>query len=214
MRFFNDFVRTVKTRNHLPHWQQDGATFFVTWRLDDSIPRELMERWFRKKEEWLSKNPKPWDEETEAVFHLKFSMEMNRMMDAGYGACVLRNPEHAGVVEEEFRKHDGERYLLHCWVVMPNHVHALFSLEEGWRLEKVVGGWKRISSRRINESLGQEGALWQKDYFDRMIRDWEHMFRVARYIRRNPEKAALGEGSYLLFEADWVTRMLGWEGWM
>ena len=209
MRFFNEFVATIKTRNNLPHWQQDGATFFVTYRLNDSIPQELMDSWFSRKETWLLANPEPWDDETEAEYHAKFSMEMERMMDSGYGACVLRSREHAEIVREELGKHDGERYMLHSWVVMPNHVHVLFSLAEGTRLEKVVGGWKRISSRRINESLGQEGALWQKDYFDRMIRDWEHMFRVARYIRRNPVKAGLGEGEFLLYEAEWVRRMLG-----
>ena len=209
MRFFNEFVATIKTRNNLPHWQQDGATFFVTYILNDSIPQELMASWFSRKETWLLANPKPWDDETDAEYHAKFSMEMKRMMDSGYGACVLRSREHAEIVREEFGKHDGERYMLHSWVVMPNHVHVLFSLAEVTRLEKVVGGWKRISSRRINESLGQEGALLQKDYFDRMIRDWEHMFRAARYIHRNPVKAGLGEGESLLYEAEWVRRMLG-----
>jgi len=209
MRFFNEFVETIKTRNNLPHWQQDGATFFVTYRLNDSIPREQMDKWFSEKEKWLLANPKPWDEETEAEYHGRFSVEVDRMMDAGHGACVLRDRQHADVVKQEFGNHDGERYMLHSWVVMPNHVHILFSLDVGNRLEKVVGGWKRTSSRRINQATGQQGALWQKDYFDRMIRDWDHLFRVARYIRRNPVKGGLGEGEFLLYEAEWVRKMLG-----
>jgi hypothetical protein len=38
MRFFNEFVEVRKTDGKLPHWQQPGATYFLTWRLADSIP--------------------------------------------------------------------------------------------------------------------------------------------------------------------------------
>jgi len=44
VRFYNEFRETRKTRSRLPHWQQDGAAFFVSYRLDDSIPAELMEK--------------------------------------------------------------------------------------------------------------------------------------------------------------------------
>ena len=98
---------------------------------------------------------------------------------------------------------------MHSWVVMPNHVHLLFSLNEGVKLEKVVATWKNYTATRINQVLGQEGALWQKDYFDRMIRDWDHLSRVARYIRKNPVKAKLREGEYRLYEDDTVKRVLG-----
>jgi len=49
---------------------------------------------------------------------------------------------------------------------MPNHVHVLFSPAEGEVLEKLVGGWKNFTARRINRILGQEGKLWQKNYSD------------------------------------------------
>lgn len=101
------------------------------------------------------------------------------------------------------------RYELHCRVVMPNHVHVLFSLKEGMKLEKVMATWKNYTASRINAELGQEGTLWQKDYFDRMIRDWDHFARVARYIRRNPVKAKLPEGEYSLYESELVRRVLG-----
>jgi putative transposase len=92
---------------------------------------------------------------------------------------------------------------------MPNHVHILFSLVEGQPLEKVIQGWKRVFSIGINRVLGQDGTLWQKDYFDTMIRDWEHFSRVARYIRKNPSKAKLRDCEYSLRESDLVKKLLG-----
>ena len=209
MKFFNECVEIAKSRNRLPHWQQDSSTYFVTFRLNDSIPKAIMDKWTADRNRWISDHPQPWDEETEMEYHSLFSGEMDRMLDAGHGECVLRKQEHAEIVREEFSKYEGLRYILHAYVVMPNHAHLLFSLVEGIALDKVVGSWKRISARHINESIGKKGALWQKDYFDRIIRSWEHILRVARYVRRNPAKAKLREGEYLLYEAEWVKKMLG-----
>ncbi len=136
-------------------------------------------------------------------------MEIERLLDRGHGSCILREKRMREVCEESFSHADGTRYEMHTWVVMPNHVHLLFSMGEGGTLEKVVGGWKKFTARRINAAMGVEGVLWQKDYFDTMIRDWKHMFRAARYLRRNPAKAKLREGEFTLYEAKWVTKMLG-----
>jgi len=209
VNFFNEFVEIAKTRNRLPHWQQDGSTYFVTYRLNDSIPKALIDKRIADKNCWLAGHPRPWDDETKMEYHSLFSAEMDRMLDAGHGECLLKKRECLEILREEFMKYDGVRYMLHGYVVMPNHVHLLFSLAVGISLDKMVGSWKRICARRINESLGKKGALWQKDYFDRIIRSWEQMLRVARYVRRNPLKAKLREGEYFLYEAEWVRNMLG-----
>ena len=73
----------------------------------------------------------------------------------------------------------------------------------------MVGGGKKFTARNINRSLGKSGSLWQKDYFDRIIRDWGHFARVARYIRGNPKKAGLGEEEFTLWESGEVKRMFG-----
>jgi putative transposase len=209
MRFFNDLTEIQKTQNHLPHWQQEGSTYFVTWRLKDSIPRDMLERLISERTEWEHLHPKPWTDEEETEFHNTFSKEADRLMDMGFGECVLRNSDCRDALAKSLSLFDSERFLMHSWVAMPNHVHVLFSLVEGGSLEKVIGGWKGYSARDINIAMGNEGSLWQKDYFDRIIRDWEHMFRVAKYIRRNPEKAKLRDEEFTLYEAEWVKQMLG-----
>jgi REP element-mobilizing transposase RayT len=181
----------------------------VTWRLSDSIPREMLEKIYSERSEWEMIHPRPWSDDVEAEYHSLFSTEIDRLMDIGYGKCVLRQPPCRETLAKSLRLFDGERFLMHSWIAMPNHVHALFSLAEGRVLEKVVGGWKGFSARDINAVLGSDGALWQKSYFDRMIRDWQHMIRVARYIRRNPVKAKLRDNEFMLYEAEWVKRMLG-----
>ncbi len=85
---------------------------------------------------------------------------------------------------------------------MPNHVHVLFTLREDRTLEAVLHSWKRHSAREINAWLGRTGALWQRDYFDRLVRDAAHFARCVRYIRRNPVKANLNARDVPLWESE------------
>ncbi|MEY2493838.1 MAG: REP-associated tyrosine transposase [Verrucomicrobiota bacterium] len=87
-------------------------------------------------------------------------------------------------------------------VVMPNHIHALFVQNPEWPLEKLIRSWKGFTARRINALLGRSGALWQRDYFDRLVRDEEHFANCVRYIRRNPVEAQLTKNEFILWESD------------
>ncbi|HVT14064.1 MAG TPA: transposase [Fimbriimonadaceae bacterium] len=93
----------------------------------------------------------------------------------------------------------GRRFTLHAWVVMPNHVHVLLTPLENVALEEILRTQKSISSTRINKLLGQQGRLWQPDYFDRLIRDEKHFNGVVHYIEWNPVKAGL-----CVDPADWA----------
>ncbi len=197
--FANPHQPVRKTLNKLPHWEQDGATYFFTWRLDDSIPGHLRRQWMEERTEWLLENPKPWSEETEREYHQRFSARVERWLDAGFGACVLRQPECRSIVEENLHCFDGQRCVHHAWVIMPNHVHTLTSLCPGWHMEQLLHTWKGYTSLRINRLLGQSGELWQEDYYNRLIRDGPHFDRVSRYIQQNPVKAKLSENEFALY---------------
>jgi REP element-mobilizing transposase RayT len=105
-------------------------------------------------------------------------------------------------VSEALRYFDGDRVAIISSVMMPNHVHALFVQNPNWPLEKLLRSWKSFTSRKINSLLGRNGSLWQRDYFDRLVRDGKHFANCVRYIRRNPVKAHLQNGEYILYESE------------
>lgn len=142
-------------------------------------------------------------------FHKRFSGQIEKWLDQGFGECVLRKPAAADVVKQVLMKFDGERYRHHAWVIMPNHAHMLVSLAEGVTLDDSLKAWKGVSARAVNVVLNRDGTLWQENYFDRLIRDPKHFFNTARYIRRNPVIARLKPGEFLLWESEWVRKMLG-----
>ncbi|MEA2161925.1 MAG: hypothetical protein QOK37_52 [Thermoanaerobaculia bacterium] len=115
-----------------------------------------------------------------------FSLRLDSYLDAGYGSCILREDRNATIVAGALQYFDGTRYDLHAWCVMPNHVHAMIYLAHGSDLERVLHSWKSYTAHKIGQ-----GVIWQREYFDRIVRD-ERDFRDARnYVLNNPAKAGL-----------------------
>ena len=154
LRFFNPYDEIRFTENLLPHWQQKGATYFITFRLADSIPAHLRDQLEHERGLWLQLHPEPWDAETEQEYHRRFSGAIERWIDAGYGACTLREVECAKLVDSAMRYFDGQRLALISSVVMPNHVHALLVQNPAHPLEDLLHSWKSFSSRTINRLVG------------------------------------------------------------
>ena len=192
--FLNTGRPVEKHRHVLPHWQQGGVWCFITWRLADSLPQEFVRNWMAERDAWLGAHPKPWNPDTEARYHERFSVGYLEHLDRGHGACILRQAACADAVEQALLFFNEQRYTLNSFVIMPNHVHVLMRLHEGWPLERVVQNWKERSAKSINAALKTSGQVWQKSYFDRLIRSSEHWQFTLNYIRNNPRSAQLQRG--------------------
>jgi REP element-mobilizing transposase RayT len=201
LTFFNPYAEIEHLRNRLPHWEQKGATYFVTFRLADALPAELLRAWEEERARWLEWHPEPWAPELEREYHERFSGAIERTADEGHGECLLRDPESARLVGAALAHFEGERCDQLAWVVMPNHVHVVFGLRPPWTLNKLLQSWKGFTARSLNKLHGRTAGVWQRDYFDRLIRDERHFANVVRYIRNNPVKANLRLGSYLHWES-------------
>jgi REP element-mobilizing transposase RayT len=95
------------------------------------------------------------------------------------------------MVQDSLLHFDGERYHLLAWVVMPNHVHWLFTPLDGHKLKEILHSIKSFCSNEANLILDRRGTFWMEDYFDRWIRDEKHFKNAVRYIEHNPVKAGL-----------------------
>jgi putative transposase len=130
----------------------------------------------------------------EAFLHLEDKLEKQRKIEAyidrGYGDCALRKPQLAEIIQENWWHHDGVKYRLLAWCIMPNHLHVLVEL---WQtpLGEILQSWKSYTSKQANRVLGRSGTFWEEDYFDHYIRDEKHFWQVVHYIENNPVKAHL-----------------------
>lgn len=202
LTFFDPWSEIAQTRNLLPHWQQPGATYFITFRMADSIPATLRSEWDADRKSWCELHPKPWNEATKAEYHHRFSAATERWLDVGHGSCFLRSPEPRQIVSDALRHFDADRYALHSTVAMPNHVHVLASLSPSHSLESVLHSWKSYTAHAITKRHPEApNPFWQEDYYDRLVRNAEHFHASVRYIRNNPVKAKLPPGAYDLYES-------------
>ncbi len=183
--FFDRTEQLKSWWNILPHWEQRGKIQSVTFRLADSLPQcKLLE--IREKKNWfLRQYPKPWDKDTESRYRRIISVNMDRYLDAGYGSCILKNPELRRIVSDSLEFYDGKRYHLIAYVVMPNHVHALVEMSGEYEANCTFEDLKRFTARRIKSVTGGKDGLWGAT-FDRLIRDEKHLKYCVSYIRDNP----------------------------
>lgn len=185
----------------LPHWRQEGATYFVTFRTADSLPSSFREKWKEERDQWLRNEgidptEKFWKErfrelpeESIEQYEQLFTDRVDVLLGQGAGACLLSKKEFASIVAESLRFFAGRRIRLGDFVVMPNHVHLLLTPLSGHALESVIGAIKGFSGQKINEIIGATGPFWQGGFYDHLVRTGDSLLRFQEYIRNNPGKA-------------------------
>ncbi len=193
------------SRGYLPHFESSEATQHVTFHLADSLPQSAILR--------IEADVKLLPKERQDAERRK---KLDAWIDAGHGSCILRDPQVAAMVQDTLLSFDSQRYRLIAWVIMPNHVHALFQPMNGWEVAKIVASWKKFTARKIRADvpgnadlqiggvvvtndrksprIGESGSgrpVWHREYWDRYIRDQRHFDQAIAYIHQNPVKAGL-----------------------
>ena len=127
----------------------------------------------------------------EAVCYRRFiGGNVEKWLDAGHGSCPFRRAELREIVEDAILHFNGVRYWLYAFVVMPNHVHVLFTPMDGFKVRDIVRSWKKFSATAVRRTTGGTGAFWEDEYWDTLIRDGEHFRRALNYTVRNSPTTA------------------------
>ena len=188
---FDEFAEVDITLRNLPHWQQDGVTYFVTFRLSGSLPADKLAELEAERNHWLAQHPQPWSDADKRDYYDRFPARIEAWLDEGHGECVLRDPRAAKIVADALQYFDGDRYALGAWVVMPNHIHVLLTPKEGHALGDILHSWKSFTANQINKLLNRAGQFWQHDYYDHIVRNERSLAKIARYIEENPARAGI-----------------------
>lgn len=190
-------------RRHLPHWEQSGCTYFVTFHLADSLPKEKLDELEALKREWEIQCPaearsrRDWDQYAKEVYQ-----KVDTWLDAGHGSCLLGGPTICELVTDALHHFDSTMYQLFAYVVMPNHCHLAIRPLSDHALYTVLKNRKGYIAKQINRALGRRGPVWHEESYDRIIRDEPHLFRVLRYIENNPIRANLSPSRHRPHLAD------------
>ena len=187
-------------RRNLPHVQPAGATFFITFRLADSLPAEvvaaLLEEAKQVQAELERLPDSPERSQRLQLEQRRYFGKWDALLDLGAGPDWLRRPGIAVLVAENMRFFAAKRYRLLAYCIMPNHVHVVLTplqKEDGsyYPLARIMHTMKGYTAGRANKLLGRDGAFWLHESYDHYARDTAELQRILHYVVNNPVKAGL-----------------------
>lgn len=183
----------------LPHFYEGHYCFFITFRLADSLPQNVIVKLKKKLQFEIDKINAPDEtqrqiivEDLKSQYFQKHDYQLNTKP---YGECVLRNTEIAQILYDKILSYHNVNYDVKCFSIMPNHVHLLVSKLANAELPQ-VDKWMQLikggSAYLINKTLNRSGKLWAVESFDRYIRNEKHYRNSFYYTVNNPQMAGLG----------------------
>ncbi len=177
-----------RSRGYLPPFDAPNLVQHIVFRLADNLPAQIAKDIARARR-------------GDRV------LAIDSALDRGYGRHDLARSGVATLVQTGLLAFNSERYALIAWCVMPNHVHVLLAIKPGCTLDRIVHSWKSYTAKEANRVRGRAGAFWAPEYFDRFMRDDQHLASTGAYIEGNPVKAGLCESV-----DDWRFSS-AWHGW-
>jgi REP element-mobilizing transposase RayT len=200
-----------------------GYTFFVTYRLNGTLPVEVIERLKQEREKEL-KVIAGYDnsavrKEKYKSYQSQYFSKFDKLLDgAGYGPTWLKDDKAAQIVKDTMHYFDKKSYDLICYTIMSNHVHQVFtpivsqnvtrSETSGNKVTRVDGNeanaslyivskilqdLKSKTALKCNKILNRSGIFWQHESYDHVVRDDNELKRIVNYVLNNPVKVDLCE---------------------
>ena len=90
-----------------------------------------------------------------------------------------------------FRYRGRNEFLVHEFVIMPNHIHSLLSVDDGCAIGRAVQFIKGGFSHELGRTGTKLRAIWQPSYYEHRVRDAAEYARVRKYIHENPVRRGL-----------------------
>ena len=212
-------------RLNLPHFQQPGQTYFVTWDQQSAVPPKAFARYtqelemlksqirFLEQQKSNSSEIEKIKQDYDSVKRL-YTKAYDDILDSDRNPKIdLSKTENLEIMFKALQFWEGQRLQNIAFTIMPNHVHWVVKLLDKDNkgnpvyLQDILQSVKRHSSNKINKVENRSGKLWQKESFDTTIRNEKHLYNAIKYTLNNPVKAGL-VSNWRDWKGNWVQRFL------
>jgi REP element-mobilizing transposase RayT len=171
----------TKYRRRLPHIQPENAVYFITIRLAGTLPKSLIE---------ILNNQLESENFTEKAKQAYFDQIEEFLDYEKDGPTWLKQKDIAQIVIDSLHFYDNKEYKLISYCIMSNHVHFIaYKIKKP--LFQVIKNLKTYTATQANKILCRKGRFWQREYFDRMVRDRNDLDQKISYVINNPVKIGL-----------------------
>ena len=196
-------------RINLPHFQQPGQAYFVTWMLKDAVPSKALPKYTNQLSSLKNQIQGTKKNEINAqqiekikkeyyITRKKYIQAYDDLIDSQIVAGInLSRKENTAILLDTLHFFNGKKIHNYAFCIMPNHVHWVFETfredENGnpVYLQDIMQSVKRFSANKINKIENRKGSLWQKESFETTLRNDKHLHNAINYTINNPVKAGL-----------------------
>jgi len=196
-------------RGNLPHIFPEDTPIFITYNLTLNSPDKLKQLLNNKKKTYYTNNKLTYDQVYKFEFLLfdLYDQYLSRKVSPRW----LMQPDLADIVFDSLIFGNTKFYKLHCFCIMPNHVHVLLTLKKkdnvSHSLPYIMQNHKRFTARKCNQILDRTSQFWHREYFDHYCRSEEEYNSIVWYILNNPVKAKLIE-NWQEWKYTWIDKSL------
>ena len=206
---------SIITKRRLPHYYTPNATVFITWNLDFHFPQSIINELEEQKKLFEQQNSKLTGDYRKLQEYQQDKKRFDlrdRLLGLDHSLpALLKHQRFAQIVASSLHYWHDDRYNLHCYCIMPNHVHVLctpLGQEASVKdISKITYSIKRFTSNQINKLRGTKGSVWQSESYDHVVRSPEEMGRIINYILINPVEAGLVT-DWMDWPYSWIDEML------
>jgi len=161
-------------RRNLPHIQPKDGVFFITFRLDGSLPIEVIKKLQEEKDFMIAqikKKASKSDLKSDLLrAHNIYFGKFDALLDnASTGPTYLADKKIAAIVKDAIHFLTEKDYRLICYTIMSNHVHMIVDKTKRV-LYRILQSLKRFTGKEANKLLNRQGVFWQKESYDNLIR--------------------------------------------
>ena len=196
-------------RGNLPHIFPEDTPIFITYNLTLNSPDKLKQLLNNKKKTYYTNNKLTYDQVCKFEF-LLFDL-YDQYLSKNVSPYWLMQPDLADIVFDSLIFGNTKFYKLHCFCIMPNHVHVLLTLKKkdnvSHSLPYIMQNHKRFTAKKCNQILDRTGQFWHREYFDHYCRSEEEYNSIVWYILNNPVKAKLIE-NWQEWKYTWIDKSL------
>ena len=194
-------------RRHLPHFQQPGQSYFVTWCIYNAVPAKALINYALQLKDISHQidNVDKSDKERINQLKIEYSGIRKKYMKAfddllhqqSEVIVDLSKEENTRIILDTLSFWEGKRIENYAICVMNNHVHwvlRVFEKDENGKpvyLQDILQSVKRFSANKINDLENRTGTLWQDESYDITIRNDLHRHNAIEYTINNPVVAGL-----------------------
>ncbi|MGM0588586.1 MAG: REP-associated tyrosine transposase [Bacteroidota bacterium] len=143
---------------------------------------------------------RPEDEDSiDDWINRKIFAKYEQLLDSGEGGPIwLEKSSVAELVADAIHYRDQKEFDLISYCIMPNHLHLVLDMEEKGKnevmpLTNMLGRFKSYTALKANRILGRQGAFWQAESYDHVVRNNKELKQIIKYVIYNPVKAKLVE---------------------